>query len=186
MDYKDKTKEELIQELLDLQHEFLSYKKINEKNLTNNVDNLIWNQSLLKLMANSSPLGFLVVDNRNDEILYFNNRFCEIWGIEHLAEKMKNGHMKNNDITPYFLPVLNDIHAFVESCKPLQDENNRIVINDEISFTNNRTIQRYSTQIRGENDEYFGRFYIFEEITTKNNLVNDLAKERNRLNDIIK
>jgi len=186
MDYKDKTKEELIQELLDLQQEFLSYKKINKNNLTNNVDNLIWNQSLLKLMANSSPLGFLVVDNRNDEILYFNNRFCEIWGIAHLAEKMKNGQMKNNDTIPYFLPLLANIQEFEEYYKSLQDENNRIVIKDEIPFKNNRTIQRFSTQIRGENDEYFGRFYIFEDITEKNNLVKDLAKERNRLNDIIK
>ncbi|MFZ4724213.1 MAG: PAS domain S-box protein, partial [Paludibacter sp.] len=28
-------------------------------------------------------------------------------------------------------------------------------------------IRRFSTQIRGENDEYFGRFYIFEDITNR-------------------
>ncbi|MFZ4799663.1 MAG: PAS domain-containing protein, partial [Bacteroidia bacterium] len=149
-------------------------------------EELVWNQSLLKLMANSSPLGFLVVDNRNDDILYFNNRFCEIWGIEHLAEKMKKGELKNNDIIPDCLPVLIDIPAFAESCKPLQDENNRNVITDEIAFTNNRTIQRFSTQIRGENDEYFGRFYIFEDITEQKNLLDELSEERTRLDEIIK
>lgn len=128
---------------------------------------LHWNKTLMELMANSSPLGFLVVDNRNDEILYFNNRFCKIWGIEHLEEKMKRGELKNNDIIPFCLPVLNNVVKFAESCKPLQFEENRITIEDEIEFTNDRTIRRFSTQIRGENDEYYGRFYIFEDITDR-------------------
>jgi len=126
---------------------------------------LHWNQSLLELMSNSSPLGFLVVDNRTDAILYSNDRFCQIWGIAHLAESIRRGELKNNDIIPDCLAVLVDIPAFAESCKPLQDEANRIVLKDEIPFTENRTIRRYSTQIRGENDEYYGRFYIFEDIS---------------------
>ena len=130
-------------------------------------NDLRWNKSLLELMSNSSPLGFLVVDNRTDNILYFNKRFCKIWEIEQLAEKMQRGELKNNDIIPYCLPILEDIPAFAESCEPLQDEHNRLVLEDEIAFTNNRTIRRFSTQIRGENDEYFGRFYIFEDISVR-------------------
>lgn len=128
---------------------------------------LRWNKSLLELMSNSSPLGFLVVDNRTDEILYFNHRFCQIWDIEHIETQMHRGELKNNDIIPYCLPVLADIPAFAESCKPLQLEENRITIEDEIQFTNNRTVRRFSTQIRGENDEYYGRFYIFEDISPR-------------------
>ncbi len=128
---------------------------------------LRWNQSLLQLMSNSSPLGFLVVDNRTDNILYFNQRFCEIWGIQHLAERMRSGELKNNDIIPDCLPVLMDVPAFAESCKPLQYENNRVVVEDEIAFTESRTVRRFSTQIRGERDEYYGRFYIFEDISER-------------------
>jgi PAS domain S-box-containing protein len=128
---------------------------------------LRWNKSLLELMSNSSPLGFLVVDNRTDEILYFNRRFCKIWGIEQLEVQMQRGEFKNNDIIPYCLPVLADIPAFAESCIPLQFVENRIVLEDEIAFTDNRTVRRFSTQIRGENDEYYGRFYIFEDITDR-------------------
>ena len=128
---------------------------------------LKWNQSLLQLMSNSSPLGFLVVDNRTDEILYFNDQFCKIWGIENIKEEMGKGAFKNNDIIPFCLPVLADIPAFAESCKPLQFEDNRIVLEDEIKFINNRTIRRFTTQIRGDNDEYFGRFYIFEDISER-------------------
>lgn len=141
---------------------------------------LNWNQSLLEHMSNSSPLGFLVVDNRTDEILYFNKKFLSIWNIEHLAEKITRGELKNNDIIPDCLPMLVDIPAFAESCRPLQDENNRVILGDEIDFVNNRTIRRYTTQIRGEFDQYFGRFYIFEDITIlKQNLL-ELKESREK------
>lgn len=139
-------------------------------------EQLHWSQSLLQSMSNSSPMGFLVVDNRTDDILYFNDRFCQIWEIEHLTEKMKNGELKNNDIIPYCLPILADVQAFDESCKPLQSSENRDVIEDEIAVAGNRTIRRYSTQIRGGNDEYFGRFYIFEDITQRKH-AEDLENE---------
>jgi PAS domain S-box-containing protein len=142
-------------------------------------EQLQWNKSLLEMMSNSSPLGFLVVDNRTDEILYFNKRFCQIWGIENIENQMLNGDLKNNDIIPYCLPVLLDIPAFAESCKPLQDENNRTVVSDEIPFSENRTIHRYTTQIRGLDDQYFGRFYIFEDITEEKQSKLELMNAKN-------
>jgi PAS domain S-box-containing protein len=141
-------------------------------------DSLQWNQILLNLMANSSPLGFLVVDNRTDDILYFNKRFCEIWNIEHLEEKMSRGELKNNDIIPDCLPMIVDIPAFAQSCTPLQDESNRIVLEDEISFKNNRTIRRFTTQIRDSSDRYFGRYYIFEDITERKQMEIRLKKSK--------
>ena len=141
-------------------------------------EELQWNKSFLELMSNSSPLGFLVVDNRNDEILYFNQRFCQIWGIEQLSDQMTNGELKNNDIIPFCLRVLADIPAFAESCKPLQAEANRIIVEDEIAFTENRTVRRFTTQIRGENDEYFGRFYIFEDITQRKRIEVEIRKAK--------
>ena len=128
-------------------------------------DALRWSQSLMDKLSNSSPLGFLVVDNRTYEILYFNQRFCDIWSIAHLAERMGRKDLKNNDIIPDCLPVLADVPAFAESCKPLQSESNRISLEDEIAFTNQRTVRRFTTQIRDADDQYFGRFYIFEDVT---------------------
>ena len=128
---------------------------------------LRWNRELLQLMSGSSPLGFLVVDNRTDSILYFNQRFCEIWSIEHLADRLRRDELKNNDIIPYCLSVLADVPAFAASCVPLQDEMNRSVVEDEIAFTRDRTIRRFSSQIRDAEDRYHGRFYIFEDITER-------------------
>ena len=138
----------------------ISARKIAEKALK-------WNESLLKMMAASSPLAFLVVDNRTDNILYFNHQFCEVWGITHLEESMNRGELKNNDIIPDCLPVLFNIPEFAESCKPLQDENNRLVLEDIIPFNGGRSIRRFSAQIRDEWDEYHGRLYIFEDITER-------------------
>jgi PAS domain S-box-containing protein len=130
-------------------------------------EQLLWNKTLLELMSNSSPLGFLVADNRSDAILYFNHRFCEIWEIQNIEEQMQRGELTNNGIIPYCLPVLADKPAFAESCKTLQEETNRVVVEDEIAFTENRTVRRFTTQIRGKNDEYYGRLYIFEDITQR-------------------
>ncbi|MFB2839387.1 diguanylate cyclase domain-containing protein [Floridanema evergladense] len=131
-------------------------------------------EALLRSMTDSSQLGFYVVNNRNDEILYFNYRFCEIWGIEYLAEKMQRGEVKNNDIIPDCVRLIADVPAFAESCKPLQSEENRCTIEDEILFVDGRTIRRFSSQVRDIYDRYFGRLYIFEDISQRKQLEKSL------------
>ncbi len=128
---------------------------------------LEWNEAFLKKMTESSPLAFLVVDNRTDEILFINHQFCEIWGINHLEADIRAKKLKNNDIIPDCIPVLKDVPAFAESCKPLQFEENRVIVEDEIPFMDGRTIRRFSTQIRDAWDQYHGRLYIFEDITAR-------------------
>jgi PAS domain S-box-containing protein len=128
---------------------------------------LRWNRALLGLMADASPLGFLVVDNRTDELLYFNRRFCQLWGIEHLAEQMRRGEVTGHTLFRDCAPMLVDAPAFVASCAPLQDEANRAIVEDEIAFTGGRTIRRFSTQIRDDHDRYHGRYYIFEDVTAQ-------------------
>jgi signal transduction histidine kinase len=132
-------------------------------------------ESILQQMFHATPMGFLLVDNRNDAILHFNLRFCEIWGIAHLADAMRRGELKNGDIIPHCLPVLEDVPAFAASCEGLQLEGNRAIIEDKIPFKGGRFIRRYSTQIRDVNDDYYGRFYIFEDITNQKRLEHEIA-----------
>jgi PAS domain S-box-containing protein len=130
-------------------------------------ERLLWSLSLQQMMASASPLAFYVVDNRSDEILYFNQRFCEIWGVEHLAERMRRGELKNRDVVAACTPLLLDPAAFAATCAPLQSEANRVVVDDEIQLIGARIVRRYSTQVRGADDRYFGRFYMFEDITDR-------------------
>ena len=143
---------------------------------------LIRSESILQKMFQATPMGFLLVDNRTDAILQFNRRFCEIWGIEHLADAMLRGEMKNNDIIPHCLAVLVDVPAFAASCAGLQNQETRVVLEDEIPFTEGRTIRRMTTQIRDAEDRYYGRFYVFEDITPQRRLERviaaNLEKER--------
>ena len=128
---------------------------------------LRWNQSLLQMMSNSSPLAFLVVDNRTDDVLYFNSRFCEIWDIEGLAERMLGGELKNEDLFSSCLRAVADAAEFAASCAPLQDESNRSTLEDEVALVDGRIIRCFSTQIRDDTDRYYGRFYMFEDITAR-------------------
>lgn len=141
-------------------------------------ERLLWSLSLQQMIASASPLAFFVVDNRSDEILYFNQRFCQLWGIEHLAERMRRGELKNADIIPACLAALADVPAFVASCAPLQAETNRDVVDDEIAFRDGRTVRRYSSHVRGPDDRYFGRFYMFEDITARKQAEADLLESR--------
>ncbi|MFB2971405.1 PAS domain S-box protein [Aerosakkonema sp. BLCC-F183] len=144
-------------------------------------EELRWKAALLRSMTAASPLAFYVVDNRNGAILYFNHRFCEIWGIEHLEEQMQRGELKSNDIIAHCLPVLLDVQAFTEFCKPLQSEENRAVVEDEIAFIDGRIIRRFSAQIRDESDRYFGHLYIFEDVTQRKQIEEALYQANEQL-----
>ena len=72
-----------------------------------------------------------------------------------------------------------DLPAFIESGQPLQSEENRAIIEDEIKFTDRRTIRRFSIQLRDVKDYYFGRLYLFEDITERQQIKEELkASER--------
>ncbi|MBD2626865.1 PAS domain S-box protein [Trichormus variabilis] len=145
-------------------------------------DELRWQEALLRSMNSVSPLGFYVVDNRTDDILYFNDRFCEIWQIEHLKDGMEIRELKNQDIIPDCCKLILDIPSFAASCQPLQDESNLSVIEDEIGFNDGRIIRRFSTQIRNKSDQYFGRLYIFEDITARKQVEQKLREQAALLN----
>lgn len=149
-------------------------------------EELRWKEALLRAMTDTSLLAFYVVDNRTDKILYFNHRFCEIWGIEHLEAQMRLAQLKNNDIIPDCITKVANLPAFDESCKPLQSEENRCTIEDEIVFVDGRTIRRFSNQIRDIQDRYFGRLYIFEDISGRKQLETALRESEQLYRSVIK
>ena len=145
-----------------------------------------WTEALLRSVTDSAPLGFFVVDNRTDAILYFNELFCEIWNIQRLEGRLRRGELKNSDIIPDCLPLVKDVPAFVESCKPLQSEENRTVVEDEVGFVDRRTVRRVSTQIRDVDDRYFGRLYVFEDITARKRAEQALVAAHRQLETRVK
>ncbi len=176
-------KNHFITHYMDISHERSQLAELKKMIIEREIQNgtAQWNKALFEIMTSASPLGFFVVDNRTDKILYFNHKFCEIWGITHLEKQMQRGELTNQQIIPDCLSMLIDVEGFIESCKPLQSEENSVTIEDYILFINDRTIRRYSTPMRGSNDEYFGRFYIFEEVTCRKQTEEELKKSATRL-----
>ncbi len=124
-------------------------------------------ESLLKMMTMSTPLAFYVVDHQTDVISYFNHPFCEIWRIEHLEEKMLNEEIVHNDVMQACLVLLQDQHGFIDIINKFNYTDNRLVVEDELRLADGRILRLYSSQIRGQQDEYYGRLFIFEDITKR-------------------
>ncbi len=126
---------------------------------------LRWNESLLREMAHAAPLGLLVVDDRTDAVLFYNRRFCEIWGIVHLEPRLQRSELTHADIISECLERVADRSAFVTTSGPLPDESRGAERVDEIPFNDGRTIRRFSSPIRDDSGRYHGRLYLFEDIT---------------------
>ena len=137
---------------------------------------LQWNESLMKMMTATSPLAFLVIDHTTDDIVFFNHRYCEIWGLTDKEEDIREKKIKNNDLIRYCQPLIAQPRFVKNSYRPLEDIDNREIIEDIIPFVDGRYIRRHSAQIRGLEDEYFGRLYIFEDITEKESLAQSLIE----------
>lgn len=130
----------------------------------NTEERLSWTESLLRAaMASPSPFGYFAVDKHTDGILYFNQRFCQIWGVEEQAEQMTNGRLKNGQL----LRACEDL-----VCNPeiLSSIAGREQSEDEIHFRDGRVVRRFSTIIRDEHSTHLGRFYVFEDITERKQL----------------
>lgn len=145
--------------ILSIAHDITELKKTEK--------NLIWNINLIRSVAENSPLAFYVVDNKTDSILYLNHNFCKLWGLKSFEKEIKEGKLKNNDVILKILPLVKDKEFFMKTCKPLQNEENRSILEDEISLTDGRVVRRFSTQIRDQKDHYFGRLFICEDISER-------------------
>ena len=143
--------------------------------------NLKWNINLLHSVAENSPLAFYVVDNKTDSILYLNNNFYKLWSLENLEREIKEGKLKNKDVILKILPLAEDKELFMKTCAPLQDEENRSTLEDEVSLVDGRVIRRFSTQIRDKEDRYFGRLFICEDISERKKIENSIKDREEHL-----
>ena len=71
-----------------------------------------WDEALLAQMAEASPFGYYVVDDRTDRILYFNDRFCDLWKLSDLRERMRRGEVVHGDLLPRCRGMVRDGEAF--------------------------------------------------------------------------
>ncbi|MEL6162940.1 MAG: PAS domain S-box protein, partial [Cyanobacteria bacterium J06628_3] len=138
-------------------------------------EKLRWKQTLLRLMTSVSPLAFYVVENSTGNILYANERFYDIWGLEHLQKRVESGILKHEDVVEDFSKLTSQIPPFDISCQP--DFLEKCICEDEILLPDSRTIRRFSRAIQNQENQYFARLYMFENITNRKHIEHQLREQ---------
>ncbi|HPF50142.1 MAG TPA: PAS domain S-box protein [Draconibacterium sp.] len=126
---------------------------------------LRWNQTLLESMSNSSPLGIMVVDTKTLDVLYYNQRFTEIWGFKHLGQITDRPVNEVTDFVSGAREQVLDVNAFDKHRAAAFDPGNSNVVENELEFKDSRIIKRYTAPLNSDSGEYFGRLFIYEDIT---------------------
>ncbi|MDD5187102.1 MAG: PAS domain S-box protein [Methanoregula sp.] len=165
--------------------EDITDRKNTEQALWKTREKLRIDETILTQISSGSPFGLYIVNSRTDEIVYFNDRFVTIWGLESIRESLVKGLLKNSDLLSYFAPLIVDLPAFIESCKTLENEENRVEVETEILFADGRTIRCFSSQIRDADDRFYGRYSLFEDITEHTRTKKDLQEREERFRDLI-
>ncbi len=138
-------------------------------------EKLRWKQTLLRSMTSVSPLAFYVVENRTGNILYANQRFYEIWGIEYLKQRVEEGECQHEYIVEECRKLTSQIPAFIKSCQPNYIE--KCICEDEILLPDGRTIRRFSREIQNQENQDFARLYMFENITSRKHTEHQLREQ---------
>jgi two-component system, cell cycle sensor histidine kinase and response regulator CckA len=147
---------------------------------------LMRNQTIVRQISGTLPLGFLVIDDRNNSVIHANQQFCDIFSIADQLTAIRSGELSGKDVMERCMASMVDAAAVAASCETLGDAANRSLIEDEIACTGGRTIRRFSTQLRDEQDRYVGRFYLFEDITARRTAERDRLRLEAQLQQAMK
>ena len=114
---------------------------------------------MLKAQQETSLDAILVI-GENRQILSYNAKFIELWGIP--PELAMEG--PNLPLLQFVASKVSDPDAFVAKIHFLyehRDESSR----DELHFNDGRIIDRYSAPIVDESGRYYGRIWYFRDVT---------------------
>ncbi|OPX80275.1 MAG: Bacterioopsin transcriptional activator [Methanosaeta sp. PtaB.Bin039] len=148
-------------------------------------ERLRWNDTLMRSMTDNSYLSFCVVDTRTDDVVYFNHHFCQLWGLQDIEDRLSRSEIKNTDVLERIARMVQDPQLLLESCRMLGEESNTAILEDEILFLDGRIVRRFSAQVRDQAGRYFGRLFIFEDITKRKLEEQELIETRNYLENLI-
>ncbi|HEX2866586.1 MAG TPA: PAS domain-containing sensor histidine kinase [Ignavibacteriales bacterium] len=142
------------------------------------------NEHFLKTMSNTSFRGILAVDGDNDEILFSNPRFFEIWDLWDYQEKINRSQLSTAGLLDLCLSKVKEPSCYIELFRTLMDVTTRKPISADVEFKNGSVIRHFTSQIRDENDEYLGQLFIYEDITDAKRS-EELLKKRNEYDRLI-
>ncbi|MBW6516371.1 MAG: response regulator [Candidatus Cloacimonetes bacterium] len=140
-------------------------------------EQLRWQELLLNQLAISSPVAFIVIDDRTQDIIYLSDYFCEIWNIEGLKDKIRQGMFRYKELMEICMTIVNNKSVFINNfISPVDDIKTNVV--DEIELQDGKILRGYCQSIKSEELGYLGRICVFEDITERRRLINELIQNQ--------
>ncbi len=134
-------------------------------------------ETLLETMNDTAPVAFYVAHRQTGQILYFNHRFCEIWRMEHLAGQMFRGELRHQETIKRcqgYLSKEEDWPSIVTEQKSLSWYQEK-----EAPLKDGRTVRCLASEVREiESNEYLGDLYMFEDVTDRLSLSEQLRQSQ--------
>ncbi len=114
---------------------------------------------ILKAQQEATLDGILVVDN-DGNILSYNRRFLEIWGIPPDVAASAD----DNELLGYAAERVVDWDSFIELVNYLYHHRDEVRTNDPVALKDGRTLSRASVPVRA-GDKVTGRAWYFRDVT---------------------
>ncbi len=124
-----------------------------------------FHHSVIRAIYDVSLEGILVV-NAEGYVVSYNQRFSEIWRIakSEIPEQKDSALMPAEHLLSLVVRQVADPEAYRNRVHELY-ANPDLIEESEIHLSDSRTLERYSTCVRGANGQYFGRVWFFRDIS---------------------
>ncbi|MHC1737087.1 MAG: PAS domain S-box protein [Ignavibacteriaceae bacterium] len=131
-------------------------------------DALKFSNIILRTQQEASIDGILVEDGKG-ELVSFNNRFVDIWGIPPDVIESKSDERALEAV----MDKLESPEEFIRKVKYLYDNRDE-VSRDEIILKDGRTFDRYCAPMNSADGEYYGRVWYFRDISERKQTQNEI------------
>ncbi|MCL4234227.1 MAG: hypothetical protein KJ042_06885 [Deltaproteobacteria bacterium] len=139
-------------------------------------DALRRNEHILRLMAERTPSGFLLVDVAGGRVVYHNRVFCQVWAEPGSDDGSTDYESTPGEILERIGATLKNPDAALAFRTTLLEAGDDRVIDEEWELADGRTIRTYSMLLQTGDGTVIGRYYVFDDITARKRVEADLIR----------
>src|SRR5664280_2037308 len=171
--------EERTQKLQEAQAELRHTQASLERRVAERTEDLRAKTALLEAQINASPDGILVVDGQGRKV-FQNQRTIDLWKIpRHIAEDPDD-----NKQGQFVTEATRNPQEFLNKIVYLYSHPKEISV-DEVHLKDGTVLDRYSAPVLGREGQYYGRIWIFRDMTLRKQAQEALAYERELLQNLL-